>query len=867
MTTPANGPSRPHPYRPWLIVAIVLAIAVIAAIPFAQAATQRGEPVPWTMVWNRDFTTSTAGTAGVSFSHFDLAKDEPVILPSRDGLMLDSARTAWIDGVHEGEDVRVSVDLVWPEAVDGFEIMVNSRREQPPQFWMAPAGILAQFGGYSGIVSFISANESAGPPRLGSAVGYRFEAGRPYRLTLERRGDEIEMQVDGRVVHRHLCALPPAGTGLDRVAIRTWSRVLVRSVTIEHPPATSTSTLLAGDLLVGEGLFSLAAKAYGRIAAAYPGTTTGDLAAMRCYFCALRMPEGEARNVQLAEAKRLLAAVSAESSARQRVLEADCLATWKAGRHDEALMLMQSAFRSYPSTRIVLDILAGDHAPLPPAVATQLLRLAARTDRPGRLDLANLGLSDLTPLRGLQLESLVLDRNGITDLAPLAGMRLTSLSLSDNAIANLAPLAGMPIEALTLTGNPMSDITALAGMPLRRLVATDCRITDLAPVRSAKALRYLVLGRNPVSDLAPLAGLPLQLLDLSGTGVQDPAPLRGMPLATLEISQTQVADLSPLAGMQLRSLAAQGCRIEDLAPLRSMPLESLLLSDNRIADLAPLAGLPLRTLAVAGNRVVSLAPLSGMPLQHVDCSGNAVRDLAPISGCPISSLAAERCGLTDLAPLAGMPLTSVRLSGNDIADVSPLGQAGLSAVFLTGNPVTRFGRLAATPPALLVHDGRGLADGEWDAQLLAWSGDAAHRARVDACRAVTALRRGGAKALRAVAGPAGPAMLWLPIPMPLVEAQACAQEAGGRLVEVMDAAKQAQVLALLPYGEAVTWLGLDPAPGGAWRSGAPVSYNAFQRPGLHAVAGPKIILAGVYGGAWLVEPAQARHAFVIEWDQ
>jgi tetratricopeptide (TPR) repeat protein len=114
-----------------------------------------------------------------------------------------------------------------------------------------------------------------------------------------------------------------------------------------------------------------------------------------------------------------------------------------------------------------------------------------------RLDLAGGGLSDLTPLRDLLVDDLVLDGNPVSDLGPLREMPLRSLSLSHTAVADLEPLAGMPLEFLSL------DFTA---------------VSDLSPLRGAP-LRCVSLLRTPVRDVSALAGAPLEVLQFEPRAV------------------------------------------------------------------------------------------------------------------------------------------------------------------------------------------------------------------------------------------------------------------------------------------------------------------------------------------------------------
>jgi len=55
-------------------------------------------------------------------------------------------------------------------------------------------------------------------------------------------------------------------------------------------------------------------------------------------------------------------------------------------------------------------------------------------------------VNDLTPLAGLKVESLWLNKLNLPDLTPLRGLPLKELYLFDSDVADLTPLSGSPIE-------------------------------------------------------------------------------------------------------------------------------------------------------------------------------------------------------------------------------------------------------------------------------------------------------------------------------------------------------------------------------------------------------------------------------------
>lgn len=152
---------------------------------------------------------------------------------------------------------------------------------------------------------------------------------------------------------------------------------------------------------------------------------------------------------------------------------------------------------------------------------------------------------------------------------------------------------------LHLPNAPVDDLTPLKEMPLEKLILSGTRVSDLTPLQSPTLIE-LDLANTKVSDLTPLACLPLQILNLRDTRITDLTSLAAMPLQTLSLENVPVQDISPLQTTPLRSLNLRGSLVENLAPLRSLPLEELNLENTDVTDLSPLQKLPLKRLSLAG---------------------------------------------------------------------------------------------------------------------------------------------------------------------------------------------------------------------------------------------------------------------------
>lgn len=177
------------------------------------------------------------------------------------------------------------------------------------------------------------------------------------------------------------------------------------------------------------------------------------------------------------------------------------------------------------------------------------------------------------------------------------------LSVDSGAPIDLKPFAGIPFRAAHIE-DPVSDLTHLRGMPLQLLVVRDLRAGDLAPL-AGMPLAELFVGSAPtVTSLAPLKGMPLTALTLMNTLLVDLSPLAGMPLTRFAIFSSVLADLSPVASLRLHSLSVACPKVLSLEPLAAMTsLEELRLWDSSVSDVTPLKRLPLTELVFEPGKI------------------------------------------------------------------------------------------------------------------------------------------------------------------------------------------------------------------------------------------------------------------------
>ncbi|AMV20686.1 protein kinase domain-containing protein [Planctomyces sp. SH-PL14] len=341
-----------------------------------------------------------------------------------------------------------------------------------------------------------------------------------------------------------------------------------------------------------------------------------------------------------------------------------------------------------------------------------------------------------------------------------------ALDLSGTKVRDLAPLAGAPLATLKLSRcGELSDLSPLKGMELIELSLFATKVSDLGPLREMRTLESLSLGRTAISDLAGLRGLNLKVLECREAAISDLEPLRGMPLESLMLMGTRVTNLSPLIGMPIRTLDLSWVPANDFSPLSTLPLEKCYLQFVRLHDLEVLRGRPLKELCLWGctearhyavlseiptlenvmlpERYRSLPPddyeaigtLRGHPrlrkiggeIIHAmgyEATGSAetfwqawdqeqalfsalrkkgitfqldklpsgryklfianqpLRDLSVLRGMPLHELDLHRCPFSDLTPLRDLKLHKLSLSTDSVTDFSPLRGMSIERLYL-----------------------------------------------------------------------------------------------------------------------------------------------------------------------------------------
>lgn len=351
-------------------------------------------------------------------------------------------------------------------------------------------------------------------------------------------------------------------------------------------------------------------------------------------------------------------------------------------------------------------------------------RLTVREDGRLALDLSDTKVLDLTPLSGAPLAALDLSKcQALTDLSPLRGLELIELNVSATSVAELSPLREMQtLEKLDVSRSPVSDLAALSALRLKSFGCKGCPISDLTPIRKMP-LESIDLQETRVADLSPLIGMPIKSIDLSMAPVLDFSPLAQLPLEKCYLQRNRITDLAVLRGKPLKELVIWGCEhARNYAVLSEFTTLELLLLPTTYRDLpvkdyeaiGSLRELPrLRQLgAEIMNRMGYAATGSkdlfwqewdreqaffaalrakGIIFQFRKQPGGAyvlnfvdqpLRDLSILQGIPIDEIDLHRCPFVDLTPLRALNLKKLSLSSDSVTDFTPLRGMPIERLYL-----------------------------------------------------------------------------------------------------------------------------------------------------------------------------------------
>ncbi len=504
-------------------------------------------------------------------------------LISRDGLLLPKYKWHWLRPRVEG-DMTLELEFSWPDPalVDGMEIWLHTEPIGLPYLFSDPKGDRIQFGGGRGAMNYIQGNGT-------SNTSCRFEpsADGRYRAKVTRHGDVITAELNGEIVMQTIDS-EPFGPEQSWIGFRTWADcgATLHSLTLSErvlPEYASPLEVAKTHLL--DGFPDKAYKEYLRIESRYRTRMTREIALYRAAILAAQLGKDE-------EYEQLVTRFETtfpDSRYHYQVLQPGILKLWKNKKHREALEALHRIESLEERDEVLGHILRLPHNPLSTSVRHRFLTAIAQNPKRGILEIRGYGITDLSPLRGMDLAWLYADQNDIRSIEPLRGMRLMLFSCEDNQIRDLSPIADAPLIRLFVSGNPVVDMKSTSSQ-LEELEAERTQFQSLAEV-NCSSLRILKQSPLPIHDLDPLRGLKRVLyLHVTLGPETDLSGLQGIRAGDMKLTASsdhekrRILDFSFFGNnATVSSLSLQNCIIESWTGLDAVNgLRSLTLKNCEI---------------------------------------------------------------------------------------------------------------------------------------------------------------------------------------------------------------------------------------------------------------------------------------------
>jgi len=286
-------------------------------------------------------------------------------------------------------------------------------------------------------------------------------------------------------------------------------------------------------------------------------------------------------------------------------------------------------------------------------------------------------LQDLSPLRGMKLQTLDCGRNPVRDLTPLRGLPLIEFRCGYSQVTDLTPLQEMRLTVLAVSAPGAAepvDLSPIRGMPLTVLYCRSLMPENLKVIRSIPTLtkinyvtpskfwqdhdaayaaflqwiedtrklppaKQLEAVSKKLQELNPgFEGIPRQPVD----GLGEPSKIENGVVTELRFFSDNVTDIAPVRALTgLKHFVCCGSahgkgKLADLSPLRGMKLSLLYVHFNPgIKSLDAVRGMRLEYLNIGNTQIGDLEPLRGTSLDALYCNYSPVADLTPLKGSPL----------------------------------------------------------------------------------------------------------------------------------------------------------------------------------------------------------------------------------------
>lgn len=226
-------------------------------------------------------------------------------------------------------------------------------------------------------------------------------------------------------------------------------------------------------------------------------------------------------------------------------------------------------------------------------------------------------------------------------------------------IQDISLLQKMPnLKVLMLDSQKITDISPLKNLDLEMVSLCGNDISDIRPLQNSKSLTTLYIADTQVDDISVLADKEaLQILDISYTQLSTIEQLRGMNVRELSMFEIMPQDYSLLGELPLRKLEIQQVPPEGVAVIGTIEsMEHMTIYSSNIASLNVFERLSKMTyLDLWSNRLRNLEGIENMPnITQLNVGENPITKIELPPQIHLTFLGIRNSGVNDLSFLLEM---------------------------------------------------------------------------------------------------------------------------------------------------------------------------------------------------------------------
>ena len=192
------------------------------------------------------------------------------------------------------------------------------------------------------------------------------------------------------------------------------------------------------------------------------------------------------------------------------------------------------------------------------------------------LNLSNTGITDLTSINGIEVDSLDLSKNSISNLQnfqisdytkninlsennieSLDGFiipeGLIYLNVSKNKLKDISNFDSKNINSIDLSNN--KEIKGFGSLKVQELMVNDCNISDLQELSKLSNVKYLAINNNSLEDISGLSNIKsLESININNNSKPLSGKLISENITSINIVDTEISDKLELDCSKLSSV-------------------------------------------------------------------------------------------------------------------------------------------------------------------------------------------------------------------------------------------------------------------------------------------------------------------------